>query len=445
MLVEPFFIGLFLPISLLCFWFLNEFSTKFSEIFLLIISLGFLAVESLESLPWLVLSIFVNFLFSILLFEIKEFAVKRLIFFIALFLNISYLIYFKYFNEYFPLAISFYTITQLVFLKDLYDELINRSNYSCRNHFLFVSLYPQLISGPIVQFRDLIDKLDKRKVFDQELFSFGILLTAIGLFKKLVVAPNFIFYDSGFTSSNDILSSVLTILGSTFYLYFDFSAYSDIAIGICALYGFIIPINFNRPFLACNISEFWSRWHMTLSNVINTYLFIPLIKHFGFGAGVVCASLCITMIISGIWHGNSEKFILWGFVHGLALIIHHLWRQIGHSLPAFIGRLMTFCFVSLSLSFFMAPSVAGWLDFMRLFMGFIADGLLFDFSTGLIGGRAAAISVFIACISMFFLSSQDIAHKYKNSVGKNYWMIVIGAWLLFLMRGESSEFVYFQF
>lgn len=445
MLVEPFFIGLLLPISLICFWFLNEFSTKFSEIFLLITSLGFLAVESFESLPWLVLSIFVNFLFSILLFNIKNLALKRLIFFSALFLNISYLIYFKYLNEYFPLAISFYTITQLVFLKDLYDELIDRSNYNCRNHFLFVSLYPQLISGPIVHFRDLKDKLGKRKIFDQELFSFGILLTAIGLFKKLIVAPYFIYYDSGFIASENILSSVLTILGSTFYLYFDFSAYSDIAIGICALYGFIIPINFNRPFLACNISEFWSRWHITLSSVINNYLFTPLIKHFGFGVGVVCASLCVTMTISGIWHGNSAQFVLWGFAHGLALIIHHLWRQIGHSLPSFIGRLITFCFVSLSLSLFMAPSIAGWLDFMRLFIGFIADGIVFDSSAGPIGGRTAAFTVIVACISVFFLSSQDIAHRYKNLVGKNYWMIIIGVWLLFLMRGESSEFVYFQF
>lgn len=257
-----------------------------------------------------------------------------------------------------PLAISFFTFQQIAYLVDSYKG--KTSDYSLSNYILFVTFFPQLIAGPIVHHSEMMPQFENKKnhkIISSNIAK-GLFIFILGLFKKVVVADTFAQWaDSGFNAT-DVLSfydAWGTSLSYTFQLYYDFSGYTDMAIGAALLFNIVLPINFNSPYKALNIQDFWRRWHMTLSRFLKDYIYIPL------GGSKVAKiityrNLMITFIIGGVWHGAGWTFILWGAMHGLALVIHSLWKQTNIKMHSVLAWLMTFLFVNFAWVFFKASS-----------------------------------------------------------------------------------------
>lgn len=230
-----------------------------------------------------------------------------------------------------PLGISFFTFQQIAYLVDAARGLTREFRFV--DYVLFVTFFPQLIAGPIVHHKDLLDQFKSRTrfAFEADHVAAGLMVFVIGLFKKLVLADNVAVYanqvfepvGNGFVPT--MQDAWFGALAYAFQLYFDFSGYSDMAVGLGRLFGIRIPINFNSPYKAAHIAEFWRRWHMTLSQFLRDYLYIPL-------GGSRChparsyANLLITMLLGGLWHGAGWTFIVWGGFHGLLLCLHRLWQ-----------------------------------------------------------------------------------------------------------------------
>jgi len=294
--------------------------------------------------------------------------------------NLSLLAYFKYKNFFFsttndllgtaldvvplalPLAISFFTFQQIAYLVDVYQKKVLPSNLL--NYTAFVAFFPQLIAGPIVHFKNMNQQFSSPiwQGFNADLFNKGIMLFAIGLFKKVVLADSLAsfanpVFDSAFAGEQiSSLNAVIAMFSYSFQLYFDFSGYADMALGIAAMFGILLPINFNSPYRAGSISEFWQRWHITLSHFLRDYIYIPL---GGNRSGITkqYSNLLITMLLGGLWHGAGWTFVLWGGLQGVLLILHRRWQVLGCQLPLIIAVPITFIIVSLAWVLFRAQSM----------------------------------------------------------------------------------------
>jgi len=253
-------------------------------------------------------------------------------------LNLIPLLYYKY--SYFlnmvehsivlPLAISFFTFQQIAFQVDLYKGKIDiNANSFFREYLFFILFFPQLIAGPIVHYNELIPQIRSGvwRKFKEAYFSTGVVLFSIGLFKKVVLADNLaVIANNSFANVSSSLSSYdawIGIFAYSFQIYFDFSGYADMAIGLALMFGIKLPINFNSPYKSRNIIEFWRNWHITLSNFLKEHLYIPLGGN-RVGLGRASFNIMVTMVIGGVWHGAGWTFLLWGIAHGLLLVGVHL-------------------------------------------------------------------------------------------------------------------------
>lgn len=232
-----------------------------------------------------------------------------------------------------PLAISFVTFQKIAYLVDCRRGEVKSHN--AQDYLFFVSFFPQLIAGPIVHHKPLIAQTTQTKnpLFHQpEIFVSGFAFFAIGLFKKVVLADSLAHYASPvFELAKQALPSGeaawQAMLAYTLQLYFDFSGYSDMAIGLALFFGFKLPVNFSSPYKATSVIDFWRKWHITLSNFLRDYLYIPLGGNSG-GLLNQYRNLWITMLLAGIWHGAGWNFLLWGAIHGFLLVINHIWRSL---------------------------------------------------------------------------------------------------------------------
>jgi alginate O-acetyltransferase complex protein AlgI len=363
----------FLPITLLGFWIAQKyFSLRSVSLWLLFISVFFYGYWDYHNLFILIPSILVNYGIYCCMknaYEHKK-NLKRFMI-LGMCFNILLLLYYKY--RYFiahdifhmdisskiieiPLGISFFTFTQIAFLVDSYKNFFKKNDLV--NYSLFVTYFPHLIAGPIINFKSVYPQLTNSSKFSLSWnsTSLAIVLFSIGLFKKCVLADNLvdavpIAFDPRATFY--FLECFTGVLSYTLQLYFDFSGYSDMAVGLSYLFGLQIPFNFNSPYKATSIIDFWRRWHITLSNFLREYLYIPL-------GGNRCSpfrhylNLFLTMTIGGIWHGASWNFLLWGVYHGILLIINHLWKNLltfwnfkspAPYLTKFLGLVLTFILV----------------------------------------------------------------------------------------------------
>ena len=283
-----------------------------------------------------------------------------------------------------PLAISFFTFQQVAYLVDVYKGRAIEPEFF--SYCLFISFFPQLISGPIVhhsemmpQFRDL-----SRHWFSRKLVPVAFAFIAIGLYKKIVLANGispvaddvFLIAKTGNVAFYD---AWIGALAYTFQIYFDFSGYTDMAVGAALLFGIRLPMNFNSPYKATSIIDFWRRWHMTLSRFIRDYIYIPL------GGGRVgktrrYTNLMLAMLIGGLWHGAGWTFVIWGGLHGLFLILNHGWRRFGPHyettgvLSIAIGRTITFLAVVVAWVFFRADDVGDATRILAAMSGFVSGG-----------------------------------------------------------------------
>jgi alginate O-acetyltransferase complex protein AlgI len=270
-----------------------------------------------------------------------------------------------------PLGISFFTFQKIAYLVDAYHGKIR--GYSFLQYCLFVLFFPQLIAGPIVHPKDILPQFANRRVFRPNFSNLSIGLTyfALGLFKKVVLADSIAVYATPAFHAASIGASLTLFeawggaLAYTLQLYFDFSGYSDMAIGLGRMFGIHLPVNFNSPYKAVNIVDFWRRWHITLSQFLRDYLYIPLGGNRQ-GPARRHINLFLTMLLGGLWHGAGWTFVMWGALHGLYLIINHAWhelrRAIGYPPGAptlwglWLGRAVTFLAVIVGWVFFRAES-----------------------------------------------------------------------------------------
>ena len=262
----------------------------------------------------------------------------------------------------FPLAISFYTFQTIAFLINVYDEDI--LDVKMKDFFLFVVFFPQLIAGPIVKYNNMMPQFsnENNKWFNKRNFIIGLIILFIGLIKKIYFAGTLSeFVDVGHENINELgfLSSWLLSLCFTFQIYFDFSGYVDMATGSALMLNIVLPQNFNSPYKATSIIDFWQRWHITLSNFLTNYIYFPLLKslrNINFFNSMIITF--VVFLIAGLWHGPSWNYVLFGAFHGLGLIINHLYKKyFDINLSKYIFWFLTFNFVNISFIFFRTKEI----------------------------------------------------------------------------------------
>ncbi|MEM0955679.1 MAG: MBOAT family O-acyltransferase [Pseudomonadota bacterium] len=261
-----------------------------------------------------------------------------------------------------PLAISFFTLQQVAYVVDAYRG--DARPYPFLRYSLFVCFFPQLIAGPIVHHRKLIPQFapDRLAGIDANQLALGISIFVAGMFKKVVIADQLVpwvslVFDATDTDYVTGLNAWIATYAYTFQLYFDFSGYSDMAIGAAMMFGIKLPINFNSPYKAANIRDIWRRWHITLSDFVMRYVYAPL------GAGKrgharMYVHLFIAFLVTGIWHGAGWNFVVFGCLHGTAVLLHQAWKDLGLRMPQWLGVLLTFNFWALALVIFRSPTLA---------------------------------------------------------------------------------------
>lgn len=400
---------MFLPLVWVGYYcFLQSSNSSLVKIFLILSSLFFYGYWNLAYLPLLLGSIFSNFFFASklgggannTLKNIPNNACRKLWLILGIAFNLLLLGFFKY-TDFFlsnlnlalstsipiphiilPLAISFFTFQQIAYLCDCYKY---QTQNSLLDYCLFVVFFPQLIAGPIVHHKEMIPQFQSILIqrFNAENITKGIFIFFIGLFKKTVIADYFSEYaNRGFTlclngDTLNLIESWLTSLSYTFQLYFDFSGYCDMAIGIALLFNISLPINFNSPYRALNIQDFWKRWHITLGRFLTQYLYIPLggSKQ---GKMKTLRNLGIVFVLSGIWHGAGWGFIIWGILHATAMILHRIYHYLlnafNQSPPQNLAYkilcwFITFNFINLTWIFFRSETLEGALNLLKGMMG----------------------------------------------------------------------------
>jgi alginate O-acetyltransferase complex protein AlgI len=388
------FIFAFLPITFFIYFYLNSKRlTIASKGFLVFSSLFFYSWWNILYLPIILGSMLFNFIIGSSLNENNnkiKFSKKSLLIF-GIISNVALLGYFKYtdfFIENFnlitssnvellnlalPLAISFFTFQQIAYLVDSYRQ--ETKEYDFLNYAVFVTFFPQLIAGPIVHHKEMMPQFANKRnmVKNYKNIALGLFIFSIGLFKKVVIADTFaVWATAGFDTATtlNLFEAWATSLSYTFQLYFDFSGYTDMAIGLALLFNIKLPINFNSPYKATNIQDFWRRWHITLSRFLKDYVYIPLGGNRK-GEFRTYNNLLATFIIGGIWHGAGWTFVFWGFLHGIALVIHRAWSKLGFKIWTWLAWLITFNFINIAWVFFRAKE---WDDGVKVLSGMVGLG-----------------------------------------------------------------------
>ncbi|MEN8220292.1 MAG: MBOAT family O-acyltransferase [Pseudomonadota bacterium] len=469
------FIFAFLPIVLIGYFLLNHARLILAgKVWLVCASLFFYSWWNIVYLPILVSSILFNYIIANKILEYdkqhKNIIAKKLIFIVGIVFNIGLLAYFKYMDFFIdnvnfvfgtkfdllnlalPLAISFFTLQQIAFLVDVYEGLIKERRFI--DYALFVSFFPKLIAGPIVYHKEMMPQFKSlhNKLFNPKNFSIGLFVFSIGLFKKVVIADSFAVWASrGFDIAQTLnfLAAWATSLSYTFQLYFDFSGYTDMAIGIALMFNIKIPINFNSPYKATNIINFWQRWHITLSRFITSYIYTPIIKsmpRITFTNSMIATFLA--MFIAGLWHGAAWTFVLFGAMHGIALIINHYWRRLKFKMSKFLAWFVTFNFVNISFVVFRATE---WEDVIKVLKGMFGfSGIEFEqpfFAIIEFPRESLDIVVMILCCgAIAFIAKNTI--ELMQAFKPNLLYLVAQPVLLVisvLYLSTFSEFLYFNF
>lgn len=258
-----------------------------------------------------------------------------------------------------PLGISFFTFQQLSFVVDSYYR--KNLRYDFLSYSLFVTFFPQLIAGPIVLPTEMLPQFEseENKKINWANMNRGLYIFSIGLAKKVIIADSIAsFANAGFDmmESLNFVEAWLTSISYTLQLYFDFSGYCDMAIGIGLMFNILLPINFNSPYKSTNIQEFWQKWHMTLGRFLANYLYIPLGGNRK-GEKRTLLNLLIVFLVSGIWHGAGWNFIIWGMLHGICILIHRVWKNSKRKMNKFIGWFITMNLVNIFWVFFRAKDL----------------------------------------------------------------------------------------
>ncbi len=485
------FVFLFFPITLLGYYALHRFGRHTAaKGWLLLASFVFYGYHHVSYLLLLLGSIAINYLIYLALGKLSSQKARLFLFVLGLLANLGSIGYFKYYNFFaknintilpvsiplknilLPLGISFFTFQQVSFLVDSYRKEVG--TYHLLDYALFVSFFPQLVAGPIVLHNHLIPQFSEEERFhiDTDRFAAGLRYFILGLAKKQLIADRFgAVADLGYASPEafDSPAIALVILAYTLQIYYDFSGYSDMAIGLGKMLGFDLPVNFDSPYKAATIAEFWKKWHMTMTGFFTKYLYIPL---GGSRKGKIRTYINTLFVfaVSGLWHGAAWSFVFWGALHGAALVFHRMIAEPIKKVPKWITRLCTFLFVNLAWVFFRAEGFRQaktvllqllrggfggktggiWDRLLPAFFGSSTDQLLVNFPE-LADGYAFFVSltalvaiVLILIYTFVGRSTHEIVAegKAKSGTGILYGLL-FAVTLLALMK--VSTFLYFNF
>ena len=486
------FLFIFLPTVLIGWFSLNKFNLhKIAEIFLIGMSLWFYAYFNYSYLFIIVGSCLFNFLISYLINRVKK---KKILGITGIIVNLSILFYYKYFDFFIeninflfqkdynlkhillPLGISFFTFQQLSYIIDRMRG--DAPHYGLIEYMSFVTFFPQLIAGPIVLHSEYIPQfknLEKRK-FNADNFTDGCVQTILGLGKKILLADTLALvvnntYDYRYYLTT--WSAILFMVTYLFELYFDFSGYCDIAMGIGKMFNFAIPRNFNRPYSSTSIKEFWNRWHITLNRFFTTYVYIPL-GGSRKGTKRKLNNIMIVFLLSGLWHGASWNFVIWGLLNGLGVIYNNLDLKIKKLLRIkifpksfqFLSWLCTFSYLLFSFIFFRCETLndvgivlrgfsnpvgikfvvdmAQYMDIPELY---IFKRALEMIAPSLIRGLYLTAYIVIMIVSALLLrgkNAETIVKEGKYTTGKAIIFSIILIWSVISLSGVST-FLYFNF
>ncbi|PCJ67871.1 MAG: membrane-bound O-acyltransferase family protein [Bacteroidetes bacterium] len=455
--------AIFLPIVLFIYWIIGSERIKAQNIWLLGVSYLFYGWWDYRFLFLIAFSSGVDFLLAKRI-EASTSTLNRKIYLgLSLFVNLGLLAYFKYanffidsFTEVFtffgshmdssrlsiilPVGISFYTFQTLSYTLDVYRSKLKTTN-SCIDFLAFVSFFPQLVAGPIERASNLLPQFKLKRELSKYNVQIGINLILLGLVKKMVLA------DSCAPIVNEVFSKfvhmsplevIFGIFAFSFQIYGDFSGYSDIAIGTASLFGFTLMTNFKRPYLSKNISEFWSRWHISLSTWFRDYLYIPL----GGNKSFYIRNIIIVFGISGLWHGANWTFVIWGLYHAILLLIFvfvsRLFKQI--KIPKIVSISLTFLCVSIGWVLFR-------IDSMDLFIEMVRILIVKKYSFNFIEFKHILVFAIITTVFIFEFILRRRTQLFFNETQKHLTFVIASIVLIVFLGAFSNpqEFIYFQF
>jgi alginate O-acetyltransferase complex protein AlgI len=518
------FIFLFLPATLVGFFYLgSQWGLRASVIWLTAASLVFYSYWNPLSVILILLSMVFNYTVGTILINrnyTNELTGKAILT-LGIACNLTLLGYYKYANFFvdnlnrigglsfelgsitLPLAISFFTFQQIAYLVDAYKG--ETKEYSFLHYCLFVSFFPQLIAGPIVHHKEILPQFltTAAHKLNHENLAVGLTIFVLGLFKKVVFADSIAIFATPVFSAADQGTSLTFLeawggaLAYTMQIYFDFSGYSDMATGLARMFGIRLPLNFNSPYKATSIVDFWRRWHITLSRFLRDYLYIPLGGNRK-GEARRYINLMITMLLGGLWHGAGWNFIIWGGLHGSYLMMNHAWTWLHRSsrkganksngwINGIISRAVTFVAVVVAWVFFRAESFEGAINMLQAMVG--ANGVLLprvlERVAGGLANRFAFISIgdkslpvfgpsigfgliaILMGIALLLPNTMQIMRRYKPVLDEASLDASSGLWkkvkfefnhlysfiitftillcLLTMQTVQKSEFLYFDF
>ncbi|MGA2250879.1 MBOAT family O-acyltransferase [Terracidiphilus sp.] len=470
----------FLPCAVIVCILLRQLAgPRAAQIWVLAASIFFYTRAGYFNLVYLALSILGNWLLARAINRAEEPAKKRMLV-TALVLNTAYLCVFKYLGFLaslvpfllphgfampeipFPLGISFFTVTQIMYLVDCYEGSL--SHGSLLDHATFVSFFPYVISGPLGRAKRMRHQFGNFGSVDGARagnLARGLFQFSMGLFKKAVIADSFARISTfGYNSAKNLSCAEAWFFGIAyvFQIYFDFSGYSDMAIGSARMLGIDIPANFDAPYKAKSIIEFWQRWHISLTSFITTYLFTPILltikSRRPFKRDLLFASAFATFLamgIAGLWHGAAWTFVVWGFLHGLYLGINQYWRRKKMpKIPGLLSWAITFAAMTIAEVFFGASSVKQ--GAMQVASMFNPHHALMHDNISRMGVEGVSFKIFgvpllIGAIAAFVgPSSEQLAREFRPTI----WNCAYGAALLlvgflFVNSNIPSPFIYFRF
>lgn len=469
-----FFILFFLPVTVLGYYAINKTGKyQIAHFFLLFMSLWFYAYANIYYLPVILGSIVVNYLFFT---QMSKGRYPKLLLVISVFANLSVLFYFKYYNFFIdstniifktnfsireillPLGISFMTFQQIAFMADSYKGKVKRCSFG--EYALFIAFFPHVISGPIITCEDFIPLIrnEGRRKINWDRFSAGLYRFAMGLGKKVLLADVFakgVDYGYGNLAELNATSAVFISLAYTIQIYFDFSGYSDMAIGLSQMLNLDLPENFNSPYKAKTIVEFWDRWHMTLTRFFTRYVYIPL-GGSRKGEARTWLNTMIVFVCSGFWHGASWTFILWGFLHGVFLVLTKKFRNYFEKIPATISWAITMLFVNTSWILFRAGSFGVLKEMCRALFSnnwgalntqicCSFDGFLLRWTTPFPQWFAAALYTLISVVIILKCkNTREKSEAFYSSWQSAVWTVVV-VFLSLLSFSAVSTYVYANF
>ncbi len=462
------FLFLFLPFSIIGYALCPA---KIRNFFLLFLSLIFYAFGEIRYLPVLIAVISINYVGALLINKFEKKSKFYLL--MTLFLNIGILVYFKYFNFILenlnkafhinfpelkiilPLGISFYIFQAISYTIDVYRKQVTPQK-SLYKLALYITLFPQLIAGPIVKYHDFFNQINERHITVLNFYT-GIRRFIVGLAKKVLIANTLgNVAERVFTQSPFNISPYMVWIGYFCYgfqIYFDFSGYSDMAIGLARLFGFNILENFNYPYISRSMTEFWHRWHISLSSWFKEYVYIPLGGNKR-GIFITIRNLCFVFILTGLWHGGSWNFILWGMWNGFFVIIEKLicQKNIGNkcikNCPRILKHIYCTLVVLIGWSLFYQENLQKtWLNIQNMFL-FIPEKKMDILFSPFYYFEIKEMFIFIIailCSTPLFKNMLNLKNTYMN-IGVDLWLLfVYFLSIVSVSSGTYNPFIYFRF